>query len=285
MFKETRVGQIIGLLQKNLSDREVSNVLGASRNSVARVRHVSDDYNGGWAELLMMAGDGLYRSFYPDKFKPKNSYAPVGYAYVHREPSKVGATEALLWEGYCEKCKKEGVKSCPYPTSARGYKGYTASKNYTSHVGHKPGAALEVGWPGPAMGYIDPDKNKECTAYLFVATFPYSQYTYIEAAASMNQPGWLYCNVHMLEFFEGSPVEIVCDNLETGVITHPKHGGVILNDAYLSFAEYYQAATMPAEVRKPKQKPSVEGSVGKIARKVIGMLGYETSHPLHKGYI
>ncbi len=73
------------------------------------------------------------------------------------------------------------------------------------------------------MNYIDPDKNTQCTAYLFVATFPYSQYTYVEAAASMNQSDWLYCNVHMLEFFEGSPVKIVCDNLKTGVIAHPKH--------------------------------------------------------------
>lgn len=70
----------------------------------------------------------------------------------------------------------------------------------------------------------------------------------------------------MLEFFEGSPVKIICDNLKTGVITHPKHGEIVLNDAYLSFAEYYQVAIMPAEVRKPKQKPSVEGAVGKIAR-------------------
>ena len=76
----------------------------------------------------------------------------------------------------------------------------------------------------------------------------------------------------MLEFFEGSPVKIVCDNLKTGVITHPKHGGIVLNDAYLPFAEHYQAAIMPAEVRRPKQKPSVEGSVGRIARKIIGML-------------
>ena len=49
----------------------------------------------------------------------------------------------------------------------------------------------------------------------------------------MNQSDWLYCNVHMLEFFEGSPVKIVCDNLKTGVITHPKHGEIVLNDAYL----------------------------------------------------
>jgi len=84
----------------------------------------------------------------------------------------------------------------------------------------------------------------------------------------------------MLEFFEGSPVKIVCDNLKTGVITHPKHGEIVLNDAYLSFAEHYQVAIMPAEVKKPKQKASVEGSVGKIARKIIGMLRNETFHSL-----
>ena len=48
MFKKTRVRQIIELLQKNLSDREISNVLGVSRNSAARIRQVSDGYNGEW---------------------------------------------------------------------------------------------------------------------------------------------------------------------------------------------------------------------------------------------
>lgn len=84
----------------------------------------------------------------------------------------------------------------------------------------------------------------------------------------------------MLEFFEGSPVKIVCDNLRTGVITHPKRGEIVLNDAYLSFAEHYQVAIMPAGVKKPKQKASVEGSVGKKAGKIIGMLRNETFHSL-----
>ncbi|MBQ9198757.1 MAG: hypothetical protein IJ141_01080 [Lachnospiraceae bacterium] len=69
-------------------------------------------------------------------------------------------------------------------------------------------------------------------------------------------------------------------NLKTGVNTHPKHGEIILNDAYLSFAEHYQVAVMPTAVKKPKQKPSVEGSVGKIARKIIGMLRNESFHSL-----
>lgn len=48
MFKKTRVRQIIELLQKNLSDREISTVPGGSRNSVARIRQASDGCNGEW---------------------------------------------------------------------------------------------------------------------------------------------------------------------------------------------------------------------------------------------
>lgn len=73
----------------------------------------------------MVSDDELYYFFYPDKFKPKSSYAPVDYAYVHSELSKVGVTGVLLWEEYCEKCKNEGEKACSYPTFARGYKRYT----------------------------------------------------------------------------------------------------------------------------------------------------------------
>ena len=105
MFNKTKVRQIVELLQKNLSDREISNVLEVSRNSVARIRQISDSYNGEWEDFLMMTDDELYRFFYPDKFKPKCSYVHVDYAYVHKELSKVGVTEILLWEEYCEKCK------------------------------------------------------------------------------------------------------------------------------------------------------------------------------------
>jgi hypothetical protein len=127
---------------------------------------------------------------------------------------------------------------------------------------------------------MDSDKQGQQTAYLFVATFPYSQYTYVEAATSMSQSDWLSCNVHMLEFFGGTPVRIVCGNLKTGAIKHPKHGEVVLNDSYLPFAEHYQVAIMPAQVKKPKQKASVEGAVGKIARKTIGMPRNETFHSI-----
>lgn len=91
----------------------------------------------------------------------------------------------------------------------------------------------------------------------------------------MKEKAWLECHVHMFEFFEGTPVKIVGDNLKTGVVSHPKKGEIILNDSYLALGEYYVTAIMPTGVKKPKQKASVEGSAGKIATAVIAKLRNE----------
>lgn len=113
MLKKTKVRQIIELLQKNLSDRGISGVLGVPRDSVARIRQVSDGRRKEWDELLMMSDDELYHFFYPDKFKPKSSYAPVDYAYVHSELSKVGVTGVLLWGNTVKNARMEGKKPVP----------------------------------------------------------------------------------------------------------------------------------------------------------------------------
>ena len=61
-------------------------------------------------------------------------------------------------------------------------------------------------------------------------------------------------------------------NLKTGVITHPREGDIVLNKSYEDFSNHYCTAIMPAGVKKPKQKASVEGTVGKIATAIIACL-------------
>ena len=80
------------------------------------------------------------------------------------------------------------------------------------------------------------------------------------------------CHVCAYEFIGGVPIRTICDNLKTGVLSHPKEGEIVLNEAYESLARHYVTAIMPTGVRKPKQKPSVEGTVGKIATAVIAKL-------------
>jgi len=94
----------------------------------------------------------------------------------------------------------------------------------------------------------------------------------------MKQNTWLNCHVNMYKYFGGSTIRLVCDNLKTGVISHPKDGEIILNDKYEELGNYYLTAIMPAGVKKPKHKPSVEGTFGKIATAIIARLRNETFH-------
>ena len=119
-------------------------------------------------------------------------------------------------------------------------------------------------------------------AYLFVATLPYSQYSYVEACLNMKQDTWLKCHIHMWEFFGGVAARTVCENLKTGVISHPREGDIILNDEYEAFGMHYTTAIMPTGVRKPKAKAAVEGVVGKIATAIIAKLWNESFSSLYE---
>ena len=163
MFKKTKVRSILELLGKNLSAREMSKILGVSRNTVAEVQALFLQSGRSWDDISEWDDDRLYGLFYPDKFKYKPRYAPVDYSYVHKELKKTGVTEKPLWEEYCARCEKDGAHACSYLTFAKNYKKFTADKNYTSHIEHKPGLEVEVDWSGPTMNYMAPDTGERVT--------------------------------------------------------------------------------------------------------------------------
>lgn len=91
----------------------------------------------------------------------------------------------------------------------------------------------------------------------------------------MKSNTWIRCHINMFEFFGGTSIRLICDNLKTGVISHPREGDIVLNEQYQALASHYVMAVMPTQVRKPKQKAAVEGAVGKIASAVIAPLRNE----------
>jgi transposase len=214
--------------------------------------------------------------FYPEKHAVEGLYSNPDFEYVHQELRKVGVTLKLLWQEYQDKCNIEKVIPMGYTKFCAGYADHTIINKLTNHIEHKPGIITEVDWSGSTMSYVDVSTGEIITAYIFVATLPYSQYTYVECCLDMKQDTWLMCHIHMYEFFDGISLRTVCDNLKTGVITHPKEGDIILNDAYEALGLHYATAIMPTGVKKPKQKASVEGNVGKIATAIIASLRNET---------
>ena len=132
------------------------------------------------------------------------------------------------------------------------------------------------------MRLNDPEEGKVHPVYLFVVALPYSQLAYVEPCLNTNEQTWINCNIHMFEYFGGVTLRIVCDNLKTGVITHPREGDIVLNQCYEDFSNHYCTAIMPAGVKKPKQKASVEGTVGKIATAIIARLRNNEYASIHE---
>ena len=78
----------------------------------------------------------------------------------------------------------------------------------------------------------------------------------------------------MFQFFGGVSRILVPDNLKTGVIKTDWHNPEI-NKIYREMSEHYNTAIIPARVRKPKDKASVESTVGNISTWIIAALRNE----------
>ena len=157
------------------------------------------------------------------------------------------------------------------PQSANKMGIYLAKSNATMHLNHKPGEVMQVDWAGDTASVIDTDTGEIIPAYVFVATLPYSGYSYVEAFFSMNQESWTTAHVNAYKYFGGVTRIIQCDNLKTGVQKHGKDE-VILNKSYQELAEHYGTAILPARVRAPKDKATVEGTVGIISTFILAAL-------------
>ncbi len=269
MARKINVKLIMELRDAGLSRSTIASTRHISRHSVSEVFNIADERGIHYDDVRYLEESEVYRLFYPEKFANETMYGDPDYEHVHQELKHVGVTLKLLHEEYVERCERNGEIPMGKTKFNEGYAEFTIANRLTNHLEHKPGERAEVDWSGPTMHYVDMSTGELITVYLFVGTLPYSQYSYVEPCLDMKMDTFIRCHIRMYEYFGGAPVRTVCDNLKTGVVSHPKEGEIILTDDYAALGSHYMTAIMPAGVRKPKQKPSVEGTVGKIATAII----------------
>jgi hypothetical protein len=115
----------------------------------------------------------------------------------------------------------------------------------------------------------------EVRANIFVGVLPFSGLIYTEATWTQTSEDWLGSHVRMFAVWGGCAPKLVPDNLKTGV-THASYYDPELNHAYLALAQYYRIGVVPARVRKPRDKPSVENGVQQVERWVLAPLRNRT---------
>ena len=185
----------------------------------------------------------------------------------YEEAAKLMATRKnmtliFLWNRYKKKCEEEGARFYQYSQYCELYNKWCEENYETAHFDAVVAQKMEVDFAGQTFSMTDPLTGEIMTIVVFVAILPYSQYIYAEGMLSTKEPQWIDVNNHALNYFGGVPALVVCDNCKQAVIVNQDWIEPELNKDYADWADHYGTVILPAKVRKPKFKSSVENAVG-----------------------
>lgn len=185
----------------------------------------------------------------------------------YEEAAKLMATRKnmtlmFLWNRYKKKCEEEGSRFYQYSQYCELYNRWCEENYETAHFDAVIAQKMEVDFAGQTFSMTDPLTGEILTIVVFVAILPYSQYIYAEGMLSTKEPQWIEVNNHALDYFGGVPALVVCDNCKQAVIVNQDWIDPELNKDYADWADHYGTVILPAKVRKPKFKSSVENAVG-----------------------
>ena len=255
-----------------LSGRQISAQLHVGRESVTAAREAASSLDLKWEEVKEKSEDEIRRMLFP-KAKIESIQVKPDFKEMLKDYDRIpGMTKKTLWEDYVTEVQASGGIPYQYSQFCELFAREAAVNNAAMHKQHKAGERIEVDWAGTKVPIIDPDTGEVTYGYMFVAVLPFSQYAYAEILPDMKLENWIGAHVNMYEFFRGVTPILFCDNLKTGILSHPEMGDWVENPSYREMADYYDTAILAAPVRTPKAKASVEGTVGKLTSKIIARL-------------
>lgn len=185
----------------------------------------------------------------------------------YEEAAKLMATRKnmtlmFLWNCYKKKCEEEGVRFYQYSQYCELYNRWCEENYETAHFDAVIAQKMEVDFAGQTFTMTDPLTGEVLTIVVFVAILPYSQYIYAEGMLSTKEPKWIEVNNHALDYFGGVPALVICDNCKQAVIVNQDWIEPELNKDYAEWADHNGTVILPAKIKKPKFKSSVENAVG-----------------------
>ena len=266
----TNYREILRLSSLGINHSRIADSTTISRPTVITILQRAAAQGLDWHAVEHLSDRELALRLFPQG-EGKSVYKMPDYDLVHREMAKSGVTLQLLWFEYNDNCRDTGEQPYQYTQFKKYYRDYVVKTKATMHINRKPGEIMEVDWAGQTAKLIDTDTGEEIDAYVFVAALPYSGYAYVEAFLNQKQEAWIAAHVNAYGFFGGVTRILVPDNLKTGVMKNTK-AETVLNKTYQELSEHYGTAVIPARVRTPKDKPTVEGAVGNISTFILAAI-------------
>lgn len=271
----TKYREILRLHSLGFSQQNIAYSCSVSKKTVNRVINKAKELNISWPLDDRKTDDVLAELLFPSTKQSIITKRIPDLAYIRKELLKNGVSKKLLWTEYMEDCRLNKEEPLMYSQFCYHIQQYEQKRRATMHISRKPAEQVEVDWAGDPAHVIDPDTGEIVDAHLFVGVMTYSQYAYVEAFINEKQQAWITAHIHMYEFFGGVAKILVPDNCKTAVVHTGGWYNQQINAVYHEMAEHYGTAIIPARVRKPKDKPNAENSVGNISTWITAALRNE----------
>ncbi|MHB1392602.1 MAG: IS21 family transposase [Clostridia bacterium] len=271
----TKYREILRLHSLGFSQQNIAYSSSVSKKTVNRVINRAKELSISWPLDDNQTDSVLRELLFPPAKQSTATKRMPDLAYIQKELLKNGVSKKLLWTEYMEECRLIGAEPLMYSQFCYYIQQNEQKRRATMHIGRKPGEQVEVDWAGDPAHITDPDTGEIIDAYLFVGVMTYSQYAYVEAFINEKQQAWITAHIHMYEYFGGVVKILVPDNCKTAVVHTGGWYNQQVNTVYHEMAEHYGTAIIPARVRKPKDKPNAESSVGNISTWITAALRNE----------
>jgi transposase len=254
------------------SHRETARSVGVSLGAVASVVSRATAKGLTWAALEALTDDALERLLYgPGPSEAPGARPEPDLLAIHQELHKDGVTLELLHLEYLT-AHPDGYR---YSAFCRRYRAWQAKLRLSMRQVHKAGEKAFVDYSGTGPRVVNPDTGEVAPVELFVAVLGASNYTFAEATRTQQSADWIASHIHAAEYFGGTPVAWVPDQLRTGV-GRPCRYEPDVQRTYGEWAQHYGTVILPARPAKPRDKAKAEAGVLVAQRWILARLRHET---------
>ena len=263
-----RYRKILRLAAMGVSQESIAFSCKCAQSTVSDVLRAARAHQLSWPLPEEMDDATIRAIIYPKESRRSRDKAAIDHERIASELNRRGMTMSLLWNECCDGAIARGEEPYMYSAFCREHREWAQRHDVRMRIEHKPAESIQVDWVGDTGEVIDPDTGEVLKVYVFAARLPYSNYLYAEGFYRTDEEAWIAAHVHMLSFFGGSTPILVPDNCKTAITRNAKEA-LIVNDQYRRMSEHYGCAVVPARVRRPRDKASVEMGVGIIERQAM----------------
>jgi len=250
--------QIINLHLDGNSNREISRTLSINRNTV---NHYISSFKS--CDIAIEELSALNHADLEELFSSKTtinnerfSALMLFFETMQAKRNHPGFTLLFHYQLYAD----QNENPYSYTQFTTHYQRKYKQPKGSMKLDHQPAKELYVDYAGKKLEMVDPATGEVIKMEVFVATLPFSQYTYVEACPSQKREDFISCLNNALAYFGGVPQAIVSDNLKAAVTRASKYEAVI-NKTFKDFALHYGCAINPTRSYAPQDKALVENAV------------------------